>query len=153
MSFSPATMGRLETTLLALKKSADMKFVTFVDPNCALNFFNSAMTNQITLNTRRLKVGWGKHSGTMNPALMQAIKSGASRNVYIGQVQDFEKFNADKLRADFGQYGGEYRLDCWAIDGADEVDIEMINFLQEKNAAFVNLYVSRLMDSDGRLTW
>jgi hypothetical protein len=75
-----------------------------------LNFYNQATTNQLTLNTRRLKIGWGKHSGALNAALVQAVKSGASRNVYLGQIQDFEKFTADKLKQDFGQYGGEYTL-------------------------------------------
>ena len=73
---------------------------------------------------------------------MQAIKSGASRNVYIGQIQDFEKFTAEKLKQDFGAYGGMYlivgRLFVGQREIADVVDIEMVNFYQEKNAAFVN---------------
>jgi hypothetical protein len=39
--------------------------------------------------------------------LMQAVQAGASRNVYIGGIQDFETFNMDKLKADFATFGGE----------------------------------------------
>lgn len=84
-----------------------MQFVTFVDPNCAQGFYNHATHTGLTLNTRRLKIGWGKHSGVISPALLQAIQSGASRNVYIGQILDFKKFDEDRLRQDFGQFGGE----------------------------------------------
>ncbi|KAH9010336.1 hypothetical protein EDB84DRAFT_1126402, partial [Lactarius hengduanensis] len=51
-----------------------------------------------------------------------AVHSGATRNVYIGNVEDFETFSEDKLKRDFGEYG----------------DIELVNFLKEKNCAFVN---------------
>jgi len=61
------------------------------------------MTN-LTINSRRLKIGWGKHSGPVIPALLQAVQVGASRNVYIGSISDFVTFNED-----FGEYGGESR--------------------------------------------
>jgi hypothetical protein len=66
------------------------------------------MTN-LTINSRRLKIGWGKHSGPVIPALLQAVQVGASRNVYIGSISDFVTFNEEKLREDFGEYGGESR--------------------------------------------
>ena len=44
------------------------------------------------------------------------MHSGATRNVYIGNVEDFDKYNEEKLRRDFGEYG----------------DIELVNFLKEK---------------------
>jgi RNA recognition motif-containing protein len=88
-----------------------------------LAFYTQVNLTGLTINARRLKVGWGKHSGPLSQAQSQAIQSGASRNVYIGQITDFEKITEDKLREDFGQYG----------------DIEMINFLRDKAAAFVNL--------------
>ena len=49
----------------------------------------------------------GKHSGSMSNNLVAAIQSGASRNVYIGQITDFETFTEAKLREDFAEYGGE----------------------------------------------
>ena len=50
------------------------------------------------------------------------MHSGATRNVYIGNIEDFDTFSDDKLKRDFGEYG----------------DIELVNFLKEKNCAFVN---------------
>lgn len=68
------------------------------------------------MNNRRLKIGWGKNSGPLQPSLALAVHSGATRNVYLGNVEDFELFNEDKLKRDFGEFG----------------DIELVNFLREK---------------------
>ena len=68
------------------------------------------------LNNRRLKVGWGKNAGPLPPALALAVHSGATRNVYIGNIEDFEKFSDERLKRDFGEFG----------------DIELVNFLKEK---------------------
>ncbi|KAF9812588.1 hypothetical protein IEO21_06110 [Rhodonia placenta] len=97
-------------------------FVTFIDPAAALTFFQVASYQGLTLNNRRLKIGWGKNSGPLPPALALAVHSGATRNVYIGNIEDFDTFNEERLKRDFGEYG----------------DIELVNFLKEKNCAFVN---------------
>lgn len=105
-----------------------------------MNFYNHAQTVGLTVNTRKLKVGWGKHTGSLSPILLQAIQSGASRNVYIGSISDFEVYTEAKLRQDFAEYGGVLaRLLTWVDRGrTDQADIEMINFLKEKGAAFIN---------------
>ncbi|KZT69649.1 hypothetical protein DAEQUDRAFT_669034 [Daedalea quercina L-15889] len=97
-------------------------FVTFIDPAAALTFFQVASYQGLTLNNRRLKIGWGKNSGPLPPALALAVHGGATRNVYVGNIEDFDTFNEEKLKRDFGEYG----------------DIELVNFLKEKNCAFVN---------------
>ncbi|CCM03933.1 uncharacterized protein FIBRA_06085 [Fibroporia radiculosa] len=97
-------------------------FVTFIDPAAALTFFQVASYQGLTLNNRRLKVGWGKNSGPLQPALALAVHSGATRNVYIGNIEDFDTFNEEKLKRDFCEFG----------------EIELVNFLKEKNCAFVN---------------
>ncbi|GJJ08599.1 hypothetical protein Clacol_002818 [Clathrus columnatus] len=97
-------------------------FITFVDPTAAFTFYQVASYQGLTLNNRRLKIGWGKNSGPLPPALALAVHSGATRNVYVGNIEDFDTFNEEKLKQDFGEYG----------------DIELINFLKEKNCAFVN---------------
>ncbi|WWC60861.1 uncharacterized protein I303_103437 [Kwoniella dejecticola CBS 10117] len=97
-------------------------FITFVDPAAAMQFYQHGSTTGLMVTSRRLKVGWGKASGPLTPPLLQAIQSGASRNVYIGQIADFSLFTEAKLRQDFGEFG----------------EIDMINFLNEKGAAFVN---------------
>lgn len=44
------------------------------------------------------------------------MHGGATRNVYVGNIEDFDAFNDEKLKRDFGEYG----------------DIELVNFLKEK---------------------
>ncbi|KAI5988220.1 hypothetical protein EDD15DRAFT_2464174 [Pisolithus albus] len=97
-------------------------FVTFVDPAAAFTFFQVSSYQGLTLNNRRLKIGWGKVSGPLPPSLALAVHSGATRNVYIGNIEDFEVFSEEKLTRDFEEYG----------------EIELVNFLKEKNCAFVN---------------
>ena len=72
------------------------------------------------MNNRRLKIGWGKNSGPLPPTLALAVHAGATRNVYIGNVEDYETFTEEKLKRDFGEYG----------------DIELVNFLKEKCVTF-----------------
>lgn len=83
------------------------QFITFVDPVAAMQFHQNAHATGLSIMQRRLKVGWGKHSGPVLPALLQAIQGGASRNVYIGQIADFSLFTEEKLRQDFGEFGGK----------------------------------------------
>ncbi|KAJ6593065.1 hypothetical protein B0H19DRAFT_1245876 [Mycena capillaripes] len=97
-------------------------FITFIDPAAAFTFFQVSSYQGLTLNNRRLKIGWGKNSGPLPPTLALAVHAGATRNVYIGNVEDFEVFSEERLKADFGEFG----------------DIELVNFLKEKNCAFVN---------------
>ena len=99
--------------------------MTFVDPAAALTFFQVASYQGLTLNNRRLKIGWGKNSGPLPPALALAVHSGATRNVYVGNIEDFDTFTEEKLKRDFGEYG----------------EIELVNFLKEKNCAFVNFNI------------
>ena len=81
-----------------------------------MTFYQVASIQGLTLNNRRLKVGWGKNSGSLPPALALSVHSGATRNVYIGNIEDFDAFSEERLKRDFGEYG----------------DIELVNFLKEK---------------------
>jgi RNA recognition motif-containing protein len=96
-------------------------FVTFVDSNAAVAFYQMSTLQGLMIHNRRLKIGWGKHSGALPASIAVAVAAGASRNVYIGNV-DFETFSEEKLRQDFSEYG----------------DIELVNTLREKSCAFVN---------------
>ncbi|WFD00198.1 hypothetical protein MYAM1_002946 [Malassezia yamatoensis] len=99
-----------------------ISFVTFVDANAALAFFHMASMTGITIHTRRLKVGWGKPSGPLSPAMALAVQRGASRNVYLGNIDDPEMLNEEKIRSDLSEYG----------------ELEMVNTLKERNCAFAN---------------
>ena len=95
-------------------------FVTFIDPTSAASFYALSNLQGLMIHNRRLKIGWGKHSGALPPAIALAVTGGASRNVYIGNLD--ESFTEDRLRQDFSEYG----------------EIELVNTLREKSCAFVN---------------
>lgn len=95
-------------------------FITFVDPTAAAQFYALATLQGLAIHNRRLKIGWGKHSGPLPQGLAMAVTAGASRNVYIGNID--ENWPESKLRHDFSEFG----------------EIEQINFLPEKSCAFVN---------------
>lgn len=96
-------------------------FITFVDSNAALAFYHLATYSGVMIHQRRLKIGWGKHSGPLNPAIAMAVQSGGSRNVYVGNIEDFDFHTTEKLRRDFGEYG----------------ETELVNSLKEKNCVCV----------------
>jgi len=95
-------------------------FVTFIDPTAAASFYALSNLQGLMIHNRRLKIGWGKHSGGLPPAIALAVSGGASRNVYIGNLD--ETWTEERLRQDFSEYG----------------EIELVNTLREKSCAFVN---------------
>jgi RNA recognition motif-containing protein len=95
-------------------------FVTFIDPTSAASFYALSNMQGLMIHNRRLKIGWGKHSGPLPPAIALAVSGGASRNVYIGNLD--ESWSEERLRQDFSEYG----------------EIELVNTLREKSCAFVN---------------
>lgn len=95
-----------------------MAFVTFVDAHSAHTFYN-LNKDGLVIKTKRVKIGWGKPT-MLPPALYFAIQNGASRNVYIGNIN--ETITVEKLYRDFECFG----------------EIEMINIVPDKGIAFVN---------------
>lgn len=95
-------------------------FVTFIDPTSAASFYALSNLQGLMIHNRRLKIGWGKHSGALPPAIALAVSGGASRNVYVGNLD--ETWTEERLRQDFSEYG----------------EIELVNALREKSCAFVN---------------
>ncbi|KAH3300478.1 hypothetical protein KXV19_009127 [Aspergillus fumigatus] len=95
-------------------------FVTFIDPTSAASFYALSNLQGLMIHNRRLKIGWGKHSGPLPPAIALAVSGGASRNVYVGNLD--ETWTEERLRQDFSEYG----------------EIELVNTLREKSCAFVN---------------
>ncbi|KZF21464.1 hypothetical protein L228DRAFT_239443 [Xylona heveae TC161] len=95
-------------------------FVTFIDPTAAASFYALCNLQGLMIHNRRLKIGWGKHSGALPPAIALAVSGGASRNVYIGNLD--EAWSEERLKQDFSEYG----------------EIELVNTLREKSCAFVN---------------
>ena len=99
-------------------------FITFIDPTAAAQFYAMSSLHGLTIQKKRCKIGWGKHSGPLPNALALAVGNGASRNIYIGNInmENKEFFNEENLRKIFRQYG----------------EVEQINFLPEKNCCFIN---------------
>jgi len=95
-------------------------FVTFIDPTSAASFYALSNLQGLMIHNRRLKIGWGKHSGALPAAIALAVSGGASRNVYVGNLD--ESWSEERLRQDFSEYG----------------EIELVNTLREKSCAFVN---------------
>ncbi|QGN17209.1 putative RNA-binding protein YPL184C [Kluyveromyces marxianus] len=104
-------------------------FVTFIDPTAAAQFYAMSSLHGLTIHNKRCKIGWGKHSGPLPNPIALAVSRGASRNIYLGNI-NFEEdskleepiFTEDALRSIFEEFG----------------TVEQINFLYEKNCCFIN---------------
>lgn len=112
-------------------------FLTFIDPSCAAQFFATGNLQGLILKGKKVKVGWGKHSGDVPNNIALAVTAGASRNVYIGlkepdelpasteneeEPEYIKLLKEDYLRSNFQHYG----------------EIEQINFFKNKTVAFIN---------------
>ncbi|KAG4301491.1 hypothetical protein PCK1_002417 [Pneumocystis canis] len=95
-------------------------FVTFVNPASAMLFYNISIIQNLIIHNRKIKIGFGKHPGLLPSSVAIAVASGATRNIYIGNIN--EGITIVKLRKDFSEWG----------------EIELVNMLKEKNCAFVN---------------
>ncbi|ODV94006.1 hypothetical protein PACTADRAFT_51744 [Pachysolen tannophilus NRRL Y-2460] len=62
-------------------------FITFIDPIAAAQFFAMASLHGLIIHNRKIKIGWGKHSGPLSNALTLAVGNGASRNIYVGGLE------------------------------------------------------------------
>ncbi|KAJ6535806.1 hypothetical protein DFH09DRAFT_931675 [Mycena vulgaris] len=100
-----------------------LAYITFVDPIAAFTFFQTVSYDRpLTIHDRRLSVSWGKHSGALPAPLAHAIQAGATRTVHIGNIQDFDLFNAKRLEDD------------WEVFGR----LESVHLAKGENCAFVN---------------
>jgi len=102
------------------KPDKAIAFVTFIDPNAATAFYNRVQSEGLSIKKRMVKVGWGKMSTQLNQQVAKAVQNNASRNVYLGNIN--ETITEEKLKKDFSEYG----------------EVELINIVPDKNIAFVN---------------
>ncbi|ORZ04352.1 hypothetical protein BCR42DRAFT_398689 [Absidia repens] len=100
-------------------KEKGIAFVTFVDPYSATLLHAHAITVGLAVNSRRVKVGWGKPTA-IPFNVMCAIQGGASRNVYLGSVET--PIPMDQLQRDFSQFG----------------ELEVIKAIPDKKCCFIN---------------
>ncbi|KAI8969267.1 hypothetical protein BDF20DRAFT_153933 [Mycotypha africana] len=95
-------------------------FITFLDAITAHYFFQRASDpkSRLTVEGNELKIGWGKPS-LLPTALHAAIQNGATRNVYLGLLDDITE---EELREDLSRFG----------------HIEHVKIIPEKHIAFVH---------------
>ncbi|KAG0255825.1 hypothetical protein BG011_004918 [Mortierella polycephala] len=101
-------------------RSKKYAFVTFVDPDAAKRFLDRATDPGLKVKGRLLKVNWGKDVLNLPVDVIQALRFGATRNVYVGGIEGVA--DEQKLKSDFEEYG----------------EIEKINVIKEKNCGFIN---------------
>ncbi|KAK4522109.1 uncharacterized protein ATC70_004648 [Mucor velutinosus] len=94
-------------------------FITFIDSYAASQFYHEAQRNRLTIHGHELKIGWGKPS-ILNPHMQLALQNGASRNVYLGLLD--ESAAEQDLRDDLSRFG----------------HIEHIKIIAERRIAFVH---------------
>ncbi|KAF9180612.1 hypothetical protein BGZ51_004810 [Haplosporangium sp. Z 767] len=101
-------------------RSRNFAFVTFVDPDAAKKFLDRATDPGLRVKGRLLKANWGKEVLNLPVDVIQALRFGATRNVYVGGIEGVA--DEQKLKTDFEEYG----------------EIEKINIIKEKNCGFIN---------------
>ncbi|KAG0205612.1 hypothetical protein BGX33_007849 [Mortierella sp. NVP41] len=109
--------GIVENARLLPEKNC--AFVSFLDSASANAFHHEAHARKLEFAGQELRVGWGKPS-PVPPQVAQAVQQGATRNVFIGGVDD--SVTEQSLRADFSQFGV----------------IDTVKVLREKSIAFVH---------------
>ncbi|GMM32219.1 hypothetical protein DAMA08_049640 [Martiniozyma asiatica (nom. inval.)] len=120
-------------------------FAHFIDADNAKEFVSYYTTRQLFIKNKRVRVGWGHSSFDLPQDLREAVDAGASRNMYIGLIDELEdeyqydivttknieqkekkKYKSipdeETLRKDFSYFG----------------QIEQINFFKDHRCAFIN---------------
>ncbi|CAO3597642.1 unnamed protein product [Absidia cylindrospora] len=100
-------------------KEKRIAFVTFVEPYSATVLHAHANTVGLAVNSRRVKVGWGKPTA-IPFNIMCAIQGGATRNIYLGSVET--PIPVEQLQRDFSRFG----------------EVEVIKVKPEKKCCFIN---------------
>ncbi|RKP07523.1 hypothetical protein THASP1DRAFT_16917, partial [Thamnocephalis sphaerospora] len=111
--------GALERIRLIPEKR--IAFVSFITASSAADFYRRALHPGLVVKHQRLRPGWGRPR-PLPAEVMRAVSVGASRNVYLGGLEDPRAFTVERLRDDFAEYG----------------EIELVNTLPERQCAFVN---------------
>ncbi|CDK27400.1 unnamed protein product [Kuraishia capsulata CBS 1993] len=115
-------------------------FITFIDSSSSAQFFATSNMDGLMVHGRKLKIGWGRHSGALPNSVMLAVTGGASRNVYIGVVDEEAANKPDAGQTvSAGNAGSKVPdVDVLRRDFSVFGEIEQINFFKEGACAFVN---------------
>lgn len=87
-------------------------FISYVDSFGALLFHQHALLNSLNIRDQQIKVGWSKTSVPIATNVASAIVNGATRCLYIGNVDNIHEHLPAQLVTDFMVYG---LVDCVRI--------------------------------------
>ena len=93
--------GQIESVRLLPDKNC--AFISFLDGSSATHFHSDAILKKLSIRGQDIKVGWGKPSQVPTSVALAVQQSGASRNVYLGNLD--ENVTEDELREDLSKFG------------------------------------------------
>lgn len=93
--------GPIDSVKILPEKSC--AFISFLDGTTAAAFHSDALMRKVRLHDQDLKIGWGKPSAVPPAILMAVQQSGATRNVYLGNLD--ESVTEQTLRDDLSRFG------------------------------------------------
>jgi len=100
-------------------KAKNSAFINFIDPMAAAAFVSASQQHPIQLGGQPIRVNWAK-SAPLHPELAVQIRQGATRNLFVGNVDDH--ISEDLIRELFSPFG----------------DFDSVSLLRPKKIAFVN---------------
>ena len=110
--------GQIESVRLLPDKNC--AFISFLDASSATHFHSDAILKKLCIKGQDIKIGWGKPSQVPTSVALAVQQSGASRNVYLGNLP--EEITEEELREDLGKFGA----------------IDTVKIVREKSIAFVH---------------
>src|SRR6201992_1926456 len=93
--------GQIESVRLLPDKNC--AFISFLDGSSATHFHSDAILKKLAIRGQDIKVGWGKPSQVPTSVALAVQQSGASRNVYLGNIS--EEVTEQELRDELGKFG------------------------------------------------
>jgi hypothetical protein len=88
--------GQIESVRLLPDKNC--AFISFLDGSSATHFHSDAILKKLNVKGHDIKVGWGKPSQVPTSVALAVQQSGASRNVYLGNLP--EDITEQEIRED-----------------------------------------------------
>ncbi|KAI5285293.1 hypothetical protein KEM54_000676, partial [Ascosphaera aggregata] len=110
--------GQIESVRMLPDKNC--AFISFMDSSSATHFHSDAILKKLAIRGNDVKIGWGKPSQVPTSVALAVQQSGASRNVYLGNLP--EEITDEEIREDLGKFG----------------PIDTIKIVKEKNIAFIH---------------
>lgn len=123
---SQVKTGPIESVRLLPDKNC--AFISFLDASPATLFYEEAIIKKLSFHGKEAKIGWGKPSSVSSTVMLAVQQSGATRNVYLGNLP--ENITEEEIREDLSKFG----------------TIDQIKIIKNKGIGFVHfLNISNAM--------